>query len=585
MSRNLVLIAGHVIALLGALSSSVVHAQSKGFAINRFDTAEHGSDWFAGESLDLRGKGRPALGLTLDYGHKPLVIYEANGDERAAIVAEQLYAHVGGALVLADRVRFGVNLPIALWQDGESGTFNGMTLASSSRTAVGDLRLAADVRLLGEYGDVATLAVGLQVHLPTGDQQAFTGDGKVRLVLPRLMLAGDISSFAYSTRVGFNYRAQDGSDVPTGSELSFVAAAGLRVANKKLLLGPELWGTTVISGGNSAFAKETTPFELIFGGHYKIPNVLLSLGVGPGLTRGLGAPAVRVLASVEWMPDVQEPGKPAEEPSDRDGDGIVDDEDACPNVPGVASEDEARNGCPVEAAPKDRDHDGIVDAEDACPDDAGVENDDPDKNGCPPDRDGDGVLDADDACPDTKGVKSRDRTKNGCPGDRDGDGIVDHDDACPDQPGETNSDPEKNGCPAARIESGQIKILERIEFQTNSAQIVASSDPILGAVRTVLSDHPEIASLSIEGHTDNVGKAKYNQQLSQRRTEAVVKWLVKHGIDRSRLTAHGFGMSKPLESNDTAEGRDHNRRVEFHIRQANGKTVGDADSGSVSEEN
>jgi outer membrane protein OmpA-like peptidoglycan-associated protein len=565
------------LALL-SLGAQAAHAQSNGFALDRFDRAEHGSDWFAGESLDFRGHPRPALGLTLDWAHKPLVLYDANGHELAALIDNQLYAHVGGALVLWNRLRFGANLPVALWQSGQSATVGATSIAPSQSTTIGDLRLGLDLRLLGEYGGPITLAIGVQAHLPTGSRAAYTGDGKLALT-PRLMVAGDIAAFAYSARAGFNYRAQDQglAGIPTGSEVQFVATAGLRVADKRLLLGPELWGSTVVIQSGAAFKKATTPFELAFSGHYKVPNWIFGLGIGPGLTRGLGAPAVRVLASIDWMPDVQEPEPPPElapePPKDRDHDGIVDQNDACPDTPGVRNNDPNKNGCP-----SDRDGDGIIDTDDACPDTPGDKSTDPSKNGCPPDRDGDGVPDAHDACPDTPGEKSDDPSENGCPRDRDGDGIIDRDDACPDAFGEHNADPSKNGCPAARVEQGQIKILERIEFKTNSAELLAESTPVLEAVQKVLSEHPDIAQLSVEGHTDNVGSASYNDRLSQRRAESVVQWLVKHGIARSRLQAHGFGLHKPIDSNDTPEGRERNRRVEFHIQDAGGKAAAGSDT-------
>jgi OOP family OmpA-OmpF porin len=577
MTRTRALLALALCATVLPLHSTAT-AQTAGFSLNRFQPAEHGSDWFGGESLDLRGDLRPALGLTLDWAHKPLVLYDAEGEEVAAIVSDQLYVHVGGALVLWERVRFGLNVPIALVSSSEPGTTGGVTFSADEGASIGDVRLAADVRLLGEYGDVATLALGAQLHLPTGDSDKFTGDGSVR-ISPRLMLAGDITSFAYSARLGFNYRANDDgiAGIPTGNELSFVATAGLRVLDRKLLIGPELWGSTVLSDGG-AFEKETTPFELVFGGHYRHHDFIFGLGVGPGLTRGLGAPAVRVLASIEWFPEVEEPTEPEPEAaSDRDGDGVLDGDDACPDTPGAKSRDPKKNGCPG-----DRDGDGIVDREDACPDDAGEPNDDPQKHGCPPDRDGDGVYDDDDACPDTAGVPSDDPTKNGCPGDRDGDGIVDPQDACPDTPGEANEDPTKNGCPKARIEKGQIKILEMIQFKTNSAEILAESEGILEAVRAIMAEHAEITRISIEGHTDNVGKPAYNKKLSERRAASVVKWLTGHGIEKSRLASAGFGLERPIDSNFTSEGRDRNRRVEFHIREVDGKPTGD-DSTAVEE--
>jgi outer membrane protein OmpA-like peptidoglycan-associated protein len=545
--------------------SAVAQAQTAGFALDRYDPAEHGGDWFAGDSLDLRGHLRPALGLTLDWAHDPLVVYDASGDQTAAIVENQLYAHLGGGIRLWDRVRFAANLPIALWQSGETGTLDGEMLSSTNDTALGDLRLAADVRLIGNYREVVSLALGLQAHLPTGDRESFTGDGKIRLV-PHALIAGEIASFAYSAKLGFVYRAQDDDvgQVPTGSELQFVVTAGVRLLQDALLLGPELWGTTVVVHG-AAFDRATTPFELLFGGHYRAGDYRFGLGIGPGLTRGLGAPSARVLASFAWSPEPPQPAAPPPEPTvgDRDRDGIVDPSDACPDVPGAASSDASKNGCPP-----DRDGDGIVDAQDACPDTPGIASSDRELNGCPPDRDNDDIIDAQDACPDVPGVRSEDPAKNGCPGDRDADQIIDPKDACPNDPGAPDPDPKKNGCPRARVEQGQIKIIERIEFKTNSAVILPESTPVLEAVRTILTDHAEITQLSVEGHTDNVGKPEYNQSLSERRAAAVVSWLTQHGIARKRLSSQGFGLSRPLESNDTEQGRERNRRVEFHIQGA-----------------
>ncbi len=93
-------------------------AQRTGFAVDRFEPAERGSQFFVNETLDLRGSGRPALGPVLDYGYKPLVVYNLDGSERAAIVRHQLFTHLGGSVALFDRLRLGANLPIAAYQDG-----------------------------------------------------------------------------------------------------------------------------------------------------------------------------------------------------------------------------------------------------------------------------------------------------------------------------------------------------------------------------------------------------------------------------------------------------------------------------------
>src|SRR5512139_3661686 len=101
-----------VIALAAMTAPAVAQAQDQAetFALNRYEPSERGSDWFANESLDLRGHLRPALGVVGDWAYKPLVLYK-DDEEYAKIVEHQLFVHVGGSLVLWDRLRLGANLP------------------------------------------------------------------------------------------------------------------------------------------------------------------------------------------------------------------------------------------------------------------------------------------------------------------------------------------------------------------------------------------------------------------------------------------------------------------------------------------
>ncbi|HYQ15862.1 MAG TPA: hypothetical protein VEQ58_08895, partial [Polyangiaceae bacterium] len=202
-------------------------AQNAGFAIDRFDPAERGSDWFAADSLDLRGHGRLMLGVTGDFSEKPLVLYSRDGDELKSIIEHQLYVHAGGSLVLWDRLRLGVNLPILAYQAGESAVVQGARFEAKEGAAVGDLRLAADVRLFGAYRSPVSLAAGVAFYAPTGNQDAFAGDGKVRL-LPRVLLAGDIGNLVYAAKLGVLYRANDSgfNGSAQGTELVGTAAIG-----------------------------------------------------------------------------------------------------------------------------------------------------------------------------------------------------------------------------------------------------------------------------------------------------------------------------------------------------------------------
>lgn len=154
--------------------------------------------------------------------------------------------------------------------------------------------------------------------------------------------------------------------------------------------------------------------------------------------------------------------------------------------------------------------------------------------------------------------------------DTDKDAIPDEIDACPNEPGELNSDPERNGCPKfiRRITgSSEIEILKQVEFEFDRSTILPVSYPILDEVVRLLQVSVEIKSVSIEGHTDNQGKPDYNQKLSEDRANSVMAYLVKKGIDQGRLSAKGFGLTKPLATNETEEGRQRNRRVEFKITQ------------------
>jgi outer membrane protein OmpA-like peptidoglycan-associated protein len=539
---------GALLLAASALSVAGASAQTTatGFSLDRFNPSERGSEWFVEDSLDLRGDPAAAVGIVGELGIRPLVIYNPDGSTQAIPVHQQLVLHPGASVTLFDRLRLGLDVPVAAYQGGTSGTVDGVSYPAVTSGGVGDLRIGADVRLFGVHGDPFTLAAGAQLFIPSGNSTEYLGDNSFHAVLPRVLVAGQIDWFSYAAHLGFHYRGLDTTvaGASVGSEVLFGVSGGVRALDGKLLVGPELYGATGVTG--SVFAGPSTPVELLLGGHYLIgSSVRVGLGIAPGLTRAYGEPSVRYLASVEWVssheappppPEPVAPPAPPPPPPDRDGDGILDADDACPDVPGVKTEDPKTNGCPP-----DRDHDGILDADDACPDVPGVKTEDPKTNGCPPDP------------------------------DRDKDGIPNEEDACPDAAGPRNKDPKKNGCPAAAVVGKQIVILDQVKFATGSAAILPVSNGILNAVLDVLKQHPEIKHLRVEGHTDNVGAAAMNKSLSSRRAASVATWLIQHGLDPGRLSSEGFGMERPIDSNETAQGRQNNRRVEFHIDDEAGK--------------
>jgi OOP family OmpA-OmpF porin len=250
---------------------------------------------------------------------------------------------------------------------------------------------------------------------------------------------------------------------------------------------------------------------------------------------------------------------------DTDGDGVLDKQDTCPGTARGAVVD--ASGCPVDA-----DGDGIADGIDRCSDTprgAMV-----DRYGCPTDSDGDGVADGLDRCARTPRGATVDA--QGCPLDADGDGIADGIDECPGTSTELAVD--KKGCPVLIGEVGQQfldgkAVAFNIAFASGKADIEPSSYADLDRVGEVLNDWPE-AEVEIGGHTDAQGAEKSNQQLSERRAQAVKDYLTsKYSKIRPRnLVPKGYGESKPVTSNDTPEGRAQNRRVEFTL--LNGDKLG-----------
>lgn len=177
------------------------------------------------------------------------------------------------------------------------------------------------------------------------------------------------------------------------------------------------------------------------------------------------------------------------------------------------------------------------------------------------DRDGDGIPDRDDQCPREPGP-----APTGCPPDDDGDGIPNDVDACPTEPETRNGFDDDDGCPDIVPEEFEdlAGILEGIHFDTNKDVIKPDSKPILDRAVEVLSKYPQVR-IEVSGHTDSKGSYEHNVDLSQRRAESVRKYLIEHGIDEGRIETRGAGPNEPIATNDTAEGRAQNRRIEVKI--------------------
>ncbi len=518
-----------MVVLAGRVAAAQATASGSGFAVDRFEPAGGGSQWFSLESLDFYGRGRPAFGLVLDGAWKPLVFYDQSGNLVATLLRDQVVAHADAAVVLGNHFRLDLNLPVVLYQQGNALILNDQSFKAPSHTALGDVRIGADLRVYGHTGEAFMAAVGAQVFVPAGKTATFAGDGSWR-VWPHLLLAGDAGVFSWAASLGYHVRptTKCGCALTPGDELTGGLAAGVHLS-PAVLIGPEVYASTArVHLGD----RVASPVELLVGAHFGVARGwTLSVGAAPGLTDGLGSPVVRAVVGLRYYAPIETPVAAPPPPA--------------PPPPPVRKRPpppapKPAPPPPPPPPPPDQDRDGIVDAEDACPSEPGEKSEDPKKNGCPPPKDGDG------------------------------DGILDTEDACPADAGPRNDDPARNGCPVVRIEAGQIRIREQVKFKTASSQILKESDYILQAVVKILVEHPEIKSIRVEGHTDTRGKPGYNKKLSQRRAASVVKWLVKHGISKKRLTSAGYGQERPLATNMTDEGRRQNRRVEFHIVEGPG---------------
>ena len=274
-------------------------------------------------------------------------------------------------------------------------------------------------------------------------------------------------------------------------------------------------------------------------------------------------------------------------PRDRDGDGIADDIDDCPDRPETVNGFEDADGCPDTAPPEspaDRDGDGIPDDADDCPDRPETVNGFQDADGCPDtapsepqppaDRDGDGIPDDADDCPDRPETVNGFQDADGCPdapppADRDGDGIADDIDACPDQPETVNGFEDADGCPDAKprvtVGCAALDFDEIVFFPVGRYTLTAEAEALLDQIARTLDARPDVRRIRATGFTDSTGSTALNDRLARQRSWVVREALIARGVAPTRVSVYARGEARPRASNTTADGRAQNRRVEFTI--------------------
>jgi outer membrane protein OmpA-like peptidoglycan-associated protein len=366
----------------------------------------------------------------------------------------------------------------------------------------------------------------------------------------------DYSVNGYFGSVKYPVRQSNGSAITGSNNLLFETDASLhlKLLTDNFIVVPYLsagLGGSVWNGRFEAFSPIGGGLQFGLGQdyfafsnfQYRVPvtqganyHFLYGIGIGgpvgkPREVEVKPAPVAPIAAPVVVAPTP---------PADTDGDKIIDSEDKCPTVPGVAK----YQGCPI----PDTDRDGINDEEDKCPTVPGIAK----YQGCPiPDTDRDGINDEQDKCPTVAGLARY----QGCPiPDTDGDSVNDEEDKCPTVAGLV----ELRGCPRPDFKG------ENVLFATGNATLVVSGKKELEKLVPYLNEFADV-KVTIAGHTDNTGSAALNQKLSENRAKAAKAYLVSKGIDAERMKTEGFGSTKPIADNKTAAGRKLNRRVEFTV--------------------
>ena len=628
-----VLFAGALVASAGMsshaanASTSLGEGNGNGMNTRLFRSAIDSKGFFTVNGTDVLGKGDLAFGLVLDGGFGLLRLRETatpGGLAREGKTPQLINSQFHGVLFISysplKNFTVGLGLPVDLVA-GDAPSPNGTEPPGAERPGrktdvnaffSGNFALNLKYRILRVEDSPIGMAVILQAEFPaTKDASKGYAADPGPAFTPMLAFEkrfGAAQRFRLGLNAGINVITGEGSKIGDlkegtagqslkhGNAIVAKFGASYRITDD-LDLVAETYAHNLMkndAGGQAGLSAEAVGGIKVFVER----NSYLFLGGGLGYLKGYQAATYRGFLGFIFEPSIgdrdgdgikDDVDKCPDDPEDRDGfqdedgcpdpdndqDGILDKNDACPNDPetknGIADED----GCP-DGIDGDRDKDGIPDSKDKCPDDPEDKDGFQDTDGCPdPDNDGDGILDKDDQCPNEPEDKDGFEDTDGCPDpDNDHDGILDKDDKCPNQPETYNGFEDEDGCPdkgKVIIEGSTIVILDKIQFDYNSAKIKTESMPIVDAVGSTLKGHPEFTLVEIQGHADERGNDDYNLKLTQERVNSVMVALQQRGVGKDRLRAKGFGEYCALDTPEGASTQhneaawEKNRRVEFKI--------------------
>ena len=580
----------HGLVVVALVVPASVRAQPAGnLPIDTFRPAIDSRGYLTLNASQVLGDKEVSFGLgSLSWGHR-LLAFE-NGAATYSVdnvITATLIAAFGFKLGPAE-LQFGASAPLTIMNGdrgpddlGAASDPNDDQVYKLDGQGIGNVGLHVKTRFL-KTSKPPHIGLGLiaSLYLPTATKDRFMGEDKLT---PQLMLLADkelgrrrrlriglnagvrLRQTTTFTDVGDMGAPATNGTITASAELPFGLGAAYAISPQRFDVVGELVGSVPL-GNHEAYQ----PLEAVAGVKlYLARNSFLSLGVGRGLASSKGgSPNARAFIGIVFEPNI----------GDRDGDGLKDDVDRCPDSPEDMDGFEDEDGCPE----LDNDRDGILDGDDKCPlipedldgiaDEDGCPEDEPQPDagpGEPLDSDGDKILDVDDLCPNDPEDYDGFEDEDGCPDlDNDRDKILDRDDKCPDKPESYNNTDDEDGCP----DRGVIEFTERgfvplqpINFELNKAVIKKDSYHILDGVVAALKGYSFIALLEVQGHTDEQGDDAYNLDLSERRAAAVMEYLVSHGIDTSRLTSAGYGETQPKIRERSQRAYAINRRVEFLI--------------------
>jgi hypothetical protein len=319
---------------------------AQGFAVERLYQSAPGAGWFVMDALDMRGGLGGVFAVTSGYASNPLRV--SDGARTLGIVSDEAFVDFGFAATY-DRLRLYLDLAAPLDSSGQSGTLGGLVFTAPSASlahtpdTLFDTRFGLDARILGGPQSPFRLGASAQLFVPIDVRADYDTDATYRGML-RALVAGDLGRWSYAGQLGVHIRPLDDASTPgspQGSELLFGIALGGRAglgAGRDLVVGPEVFGETAL---RSLFGGTTTGVEGLMTARVEGTaddglQLRVKLGAGGGLDAQFGAPEWRAVVGVELF----------DRGSDRDGDGVGDSKDACPDRPGPRTADPRTNGCP-----------------------------------------------------------------------------------------------------------------------------------------------------------------------------------------------------------------------------------------------